>query len=223
MEQKIIVAYVGVSTIEQDYIIQKNAIQNVFPNDKIIYFEEKLSGKSMDRPELEKMIDYVRKGDTVVVFALSRISRNARDMLNLLQKLDEKQVKFRSLSDNFDFNSALGKLMLSMIAGIAEYELDLIRYRQRVGIAEAKQNGKYLGRKRVKKPQNFDLCLEKYKNSTPVQKYTIREFSEETKLTKSTLMNFLKIEKEKWKEENQLKLRNQIENEKRQIMEETNQ
>jgi hypothetical protein len=67
------------------------------------------------------------------------------------------------------------------------------------------------------------LCLEKYKNSTPVQKYTIREFSEETKLTKSTLMNFLKIEKEKWKEENQLKLRNQIENEKRQLMEETNQ
>jgi hypothetical protein len=67
------------------------------------------------------------------------------------------------------------------------------------------------------------LCLEKYKNSTRVQKYTIREFSEETKLTKSTLMNFLKIEKEKWKEENQLKLRNQIENEKRQLMEETNQ
>ena len=142
-------AYVRVSTAEQNEARQREALA-IRGIDK--WFIEKASGKNTDRPEFQKMLDWVREGDTIYIHDLSRIARSTKDLLDLLDVLREKGVALVSDKESIDTSTATGKLLVTMVAAINEFERANLLERQREGIAIAKREGKYKGRKAVTVP-----------------------------------------------------------------------
>jgi DNA invertase Pin-like site-specific DNA recombinase len=138
------IGYVRVSTIEQKTERQETALQDLGVERLYI---DKASGKITDRPELKRMMDYVRDGDTVVVESISRFARSARDFLNLMERLSDKEVAFISKKEAIDTATPAGRFMLTVFAAVAELEREYLRDRQREGIEIAKRKGKYRGRK----------------------------------------------------------------------------
>lgn len=154
------IAYVRVSTVEQNEARQTEALQR-HGIDK--WFIEKVSGKNMARPKLEAMLDYVREGDTVYIHDLSRLARSTKDLLEIVEQLQAKGVELVSNKENIDTSTATGKLMLTMIGAIAEFERANLLERQREGIAIAKKEGKYKGRKPVEiSADEFSRQYERY-------------------------------------------------------------
>lgn len=152
------IGYIRVSTIEQytarqEVIIQELGVQKVFV--------DKISGKNTDRPMLKEMMNFVRNGDIVVVESISRFARNTRDLLELIDQLVAKDVQFVSMKEKIDTSSPSGKFMITVFAGISTLEREYILQRQKEGIAIAKAQGKYKGRKR-KYNSSFDNIFEKW-------------------------------------------------------------
>jgi len=132
------IGYIRVSTQEQNTMRQEVLMQELGVDEVYI---DRLSGKNTDRPELKKMMDYVRKGDTVIVESISRFARNTRDLLELIEKLSEKGVEFVSRKEAIDTTTPTGKFMLTVFGAVAELEREYILQRQREGIAIAKHKG----------------------------------------------------------------------------------
>lgn len=152
------IAYVRVSTAEQNETRQKEALKK-YDIDKC--FIEKASGKDTNRPRLQEMLEYIREDDTVYVEEFSRLGRSTADLLNTVQQIEDVGAKFVSLKENFDTKTPTGKLQMTMMAAIAEFERSMILERQREGIAIAKREGKYKGRKAVSVP-NIGTYYDKY-------------------------------------------------------------
>lgn len=152
------IAYVRVSTVEQNEARQREALK-VFNIDK--WFVEKASGKDTKRPKLQEMLEYIRDDDTVYVEEFSRLGRSTADLLATVQQIEDTGAKFVSLKENFDTKTPAGKLQMTMMAAIAEFERAMILERQREGIAIAKREGKYKGRKAVSIP-NIGEYYERY-------------------------------------------------------------
>ena len=113
---------------------------------------DRMSGKNSDRPELKKMVEYVRQGDTVIVESISRFARNTRDLLELVERLTAKGVEFVSKKEAIDTTTPTGKFMLTVFGAVAELEREYILQRQQEGIAIAKAQGKYKGRRPIEYP-----------------------------------------------------------------------
>lgn len=137
------IGYVRVSTEEQNTARQEIMLRELGVDE---LFVDRASGKNADRPELNRMMNFVRRGDTVIVESISRFARNTRDLLDLVERLTEKQVEFVSRKEAIDTTTPTGKFMLTVFAAVAELEREYILQRQREGIAIAKQQGKYRGR-----------------------------------------------------------------------------
>ena len=119
------VGYVRCSTVEQneERQLRMMAERGIDPAH---IFTDKASGKNTDRPELKKMMDYVRKGDTVIVESIGRFARNTRDLLELIEKLSEKGVEFVSRKEAIDTTTPTGKFMLTVFGAVAELEREYI-------------------------------------------------------------------------------------------------
>ena len=154
------IAYIRVSTREQNTARQEEAMKSQGVERTYI---EKVSGKNTDRPQLKAMLDYVREGDTVVVESYSRLARSTADLLNIIESLNKKGVSFISLKENIDTTTPQGKLMLTIFAGLAQFERECLLQRQAEGIAIAKAEGKYKGRKAIEKPSNWDEVIALWK------------------------------------------------------------
>lgn len=152
------IAYVRVSTVEQNEGRQLEALKK-FNIDK--WYIEKVSGKDMNRPKLQEMLDFVRSGDCIYIHDFSRIARSTKDLLNIVELLEKKEVVLVSNKENIDTSTPTGKLMLTMIGAINEFERQNILEKQREGIALAKQEHKYKGRKEVK-IEGFEKHYERY-------------------------------------------------------------
>ena len=138
------VGYIRVSSEGQNTSRQLDGIQV----DRT--FTEKVRGKDTNRPQLEAMLAYVREGDEILVHSMDRLARNLMDFRNLVQQITQKGVKLTFLKEGMTFtgeDSPMSTLMLSMMGAFAEFERSLILERQREGIALAKREGKYKGRK----------------------------------------------------------------------------
>lgn len=140
------VFYARCSTVEQN---EGRQIQNAQEIGAEKVFLDKASGKNIDRPEFQRMLAYVREGDTVYCSDFSRIARNTRDLLFIVENLQSKGVEFISLKEAVDTRTPQGRFMLTVFAAMAELERETILQRQREGIELAKAQGKYKGRKRL--------------------------------------------------------------------------
>ncbi|MGN0676829.1 MAG: recombinase family protein [Ruminococcus sp.] len=139
--------YVRVSTEGQETARQEELMKNL---DVEKVFLEKVSGKNTERVKFQKMMSYLREGDTLYVESISRLSRSIRDLLKTIDELNERGVKFVSQKENIDTNSPQGRFMLSVFAALSELEREQTLQRQREGIEIAKATGKYKGRKPIK-------------------------------------------------------------------------
>lgn len=183
------VAYIRVSTQEQNTESQQEILQQ-YAIDK--FFEEKVSGKNTnDRPELKSMLDYVRAGDTVYVKDFSRLARSTKDLLWIIEELDKKQVKLISHKEQLDTSTPSGKLMVTMLGAIYEFERANLLERQKDGIMIAKRQGKYKGRKKILKPANWSDVY----NDWITRKITAKKACELLNLKTNTFYNFVKEER----------------------------
>lgn len=149
------IGYVRVSSAEQNTARQAALMEQLGVDEVYI---DRVSGKDTNRPELRRMMEYVRRGDTVIVESISRFARNTRDLLELTERLSEKGAEFVSQKEAIDTATPTGKFMLTVFAAIAELEREYIRQRQREGIEIAKANGVYKGRKPIER-DNFDTVV----------------------------------------------------------------
>lgn len=130
------IAYIRVSTVEQNESRQLEGLEK-YNIDKI--FQEKVSGKDINRPQLKVMLDFAREEDTIYVWDFSRLARSTKDLLNIVDQLEMKKIHLRSIKENLDTSTATGKLMLTMIGAINEFERANLLERQKEGIAIAKR------------------------------------------------------------------------------------
>ena len=171
------IAYLRVSTIDQNLARQEEAFKGL-NIDK--FFTEKVSGKNIkDRPELLKMMEYVREGDTVFVESISRFGRSLSDLLNLIDQLNNKGVQFKSLKEgSIDTTTPTGKLVYSIFSSLAEFERETIKQRQAEGIAIAKANGKYKGRQRKQiNPNEFVSLYNRWQDGEITKKYICKKLN----------------------------------------------
>ena len=180
------VAYVRVSTVDQNEARQLEALKKY---DIERWFSEKVSGKDTNRPKLQELLDFVREGDTVYIHDFSRLARSTKDLLEILEVLKAKGVDLVSNKENLDTSSPTGKLMLTVIAAINEFERQNLLERQREGIEIAKKEGRFKGGQ-VKQIDDaaFNAAYEKYKN----RELNKSQFAAALKVSRPTLDKLLK-------------------------------
>jgi DNA invertase Pin-like site-specific DNA recombinase len=155
-------------------------------------YKEKVSGrKKEDRKQFNLLLETVQEGDTIVVTKLDRFARSTKDALNTIEYLNSKRVSLIVLNmggDKIDTGTAIGKLMITVLSGIAEFEADMIRERQLEGIVEAKQRGVYKGRpkKYTEKNKGLQHAMELF-NNRDKNGMTVNEIAEITKISRATL------------------------------------
>ena len=171
------IAYIRVSSVDQNTARQEEMFKDL--NVDKLYIE-RASGKNIkDRPELIKMMDYVREGDIVIVESISRFGRSLKDLLNLIERLNEKGVQFKSLKEgDIDTTSPTGKLIFSIFSSLAEFERETIKHRQAEGIAIAKAEGKYRGRKKIHiNNDEFDELYNRWRSGEIKKLYMCRKLN----------------------------------------------
>jgi DNA invertase Pin-like site-specific DNA recombinase len=157
-----IYSYVRVSSFDQNPDRQIDAATALgIPPERI--FLDKQSGKDAKRPQLQRLMATVRRGDSVTVESISRFARNTRDLLDLVEQLNEKGVDFVSQKEHIDTSTPTGKFMLTVFGAVAELERGYILQRQAEGIASAKARGKHLGRPPKKRPKDFAAVASEYR------------------------------------------------------------
>lgn len=181
------IAYIRTSTEEQNEARQVAAL-NSFNIDK--WFIEKVSGKNTNRPEFKNMMNYIREGDTIYIKDFSRLSRSTSDLLNIISELEKRKIGLISLKENLDTSTATGKLMLTMIAAINEFERTNLLERQKEGIKIAKEKGIYKGRKPIEKPLNWNDVYTQYQ----IKEVTAAEAMKKLNLRRNTFYKFVKEE-----------------------------
>lgn len=138
-----IVGYARVSTTDQDTAMQTDALRRA--GCERIY-EESKSGKSKDRPELNRCLDVLRDGDVLVVWRLDRLGRSLKDLIEVVSELESKGIGFQSLNESIDTTSPSGKLIFHVFAALSEFERSLIQERTKAGLAAARARGRRGGR-----------------------------------------------------------------------------
>ncbi len=144
------IGYVRASTTDQNTARQEVLMEELGVDQVYI---DRISGKNTERPELKRMMSFVREGDMVIVESISRFARNTRDLLDLVEQLTRKRVEFVSKKEAIDTTTPSGKFMLTIFGAVAELEREYILQRQREGIAIAKTKGIYKGRKPIERPE----------------------------------------------------------------------
>ena len=153
--------YIRVSSTDQNEDRQLIAMKTAkVPQNNV--FIDKQSGKNTKRPELQRLLSVLKTGDSVTVEAISRFARNTRDLLSLIDKLNEKGVEFISLKENIDTTTPTGKFMLTILGAVAELEREYILQRQAEGISAAKLRGVRFGRPNKDLPDNFGELVRKW-------------------------------------------------------------
>jgi DNA invertase Pin-like site-specific DNA recombinase len=178
------VGYIRVSSTDQNMARQLDSVNC----DKI--FTDKVSGKSIERPGLKSMLEYIREGDEVIVHSMDRLARNLDDLRKMVFDLTSKGISIKFIKENLTFTSdsdPMSKLLLSVMGAVAEFERMIIKERQKEGIALAKSKGLYTGRKRI---LNGEQVLEI--KAKIIAGYRKTDLAKEYGIKRSTLYKYLK-------------------------------
>ena len=158
------IGYARVSTAAQNLDMQVSALTDA-GCEKI--YTEKVSGVG-DRTELKTALEFLRDGDSLVIYKLDRLGRNMKDLLAIIEQLQKRNISLVSLRDNIDTGSTTGKLIMHIFASLAEFERDLIKERSAEGRREAKKKGVRFGRPKQPKPEKANMCAQLYRNGNSV-------------------------------------------------------
>jgi len=154
------IGYVRVSGTDQNTDRQEIALSE-YRLEKV--FIEKASGKNTDRIQFKKMMDYLREGDTLYIESISRLARSTKDLLSIVQKLQEKKVELVSLKENIDTATPQGRFIITVFGALSELERENILQRQKEGIEAARIKGKKFGRPKIEKPKEWDKVIKQWK------------------------------------------------------------
>lgn len=179
------IGYARVSTDEQNNSLQIDALQK-FGIDKI--YKEQASGKSKNRPELTRMLDSLRPGDSVVVWRLDRLGRSLKDLIELIEIFRIGGITFISISEQIDTSTAVGELTFHIFASIAQFERQLNSERTKAGLASARARGRFGGRKPSMTKQQIKLAQSMLLDKN----ISIKEAAEHFGVSRPTLYKALK-------------------------------
>lgn len=176
--------YARVSTEQQNLARQLDMLSQ-YGVDYI--FNEKMMGTKRDRPELNKLLDRMMEGDTVVIESLSRLGRSTKDLIELVELFRERGVHLVSLKEQIDTSTPAGKLLFTLMSAVAQFERDVIAERTKEGLDAARARGRIGGRPRIN-AQKVKQAVKLYHT----KQYTVREIEELTGVKKATLYRNLK-------------------------------
>jgi DNA invertase Pin-like site-specific DNA recombinase len=174
------IGYARVSTDDQHLDLQLDALREAGCSR---VFTEKASGALDDRPELARLLDHLRKGDTVVVWRLDRLGRSLRHLIEIVAEFDERGVAFQSLTEGINTTTPGGKLVFHLFGALAEFERALIQERTRAGLAAARARGRKGGRPRKLTEQKLAVARSMYEDG----KHTLAEIADVLGVSRSTL------------------------------------
>ncbi|HDE5659866.1 TPA: recombinase family protein [Staphylococcus aureus] len=185
------IGYARVSTGLQNLNLQEDRL-NAYGCEKI--FSDHISGSKSKRPGLDKAIEFARSGDTIVVWRLDRLGRNMKDLITLVNELNERGVSFHSLEENItmDKSSSTGQLLFHLFAAFAEFERNLILERSSAGRIAARARGRYGGRPEKLNQKDLNLLKTLYDNGTP-----IKTIAEQWQVSRTTIYRYLNKLEEK--------------------------
>lgn len=181
-----IFGYIRCSKEEQCSDRQTDALIKYGVPEKNIY-QEKITGTLKNRPELDNLRKVLRNGDTLVIESLSRLGRSTKNLLELLDEFQNNGITLISLKENIDMNTPTGKLLITVLSAIAQFERDIIVQRTREGLSSARARGRKGGRPHVNK-QNLETALTLYHS----KEYSVKEICARTGISRSTLYNEIK-------------------------------
>lgn len=167
---KVLIGYIRVSTNDQNTELQRNAL--VSANCEQI-FEDKISGKSSDRPGLKRAMRAMSEGDTLVVWKLDRLGRSVRHLIALIEELKKRGVHFRSLTDSIDTGTAMGRFFFHVMSALAEMERELIVERTLAGLAAARAEGRIGGRRRIMTPEVVERAKRMFTNGASLHQVAL--------------------------------------------------
>ncbi len=179
-----LIGYARISTTDQDPALQLDALNKA---GCIKVFTDTASGAKESRPELDKMLEQLRPGDTLVVWRLDRLGRSLKHLLTLIEKLEARGVGFRSLTESIDTTTAGGRLVLSVFGAMAEFERSLIRERTRAGLEAARSRGRHGGRPSVMTEAKTKMARELWGSGN----YTAQAIADELGVSRRTICRVL--------------------------------
>src|SRR5919106_4087167 len=178
------IGYARVSTQDQTLALQKDALKKIGCN-KI--FTDTASGTKEERKGLEDALNYVREGDTLVVWRLDRLGRSLKHLIETISQLDTRKIGFKSLTENIDTTTSGGKLIFHIFGALAEFERNLIRERTTAGLMAARARGRTGGRPKVLTGKKLSIAQDLYDKRHP-----IAEICQTLKISKATLYRSIK-------------------------------
>lgn len=181
--------YARVSTEEQSLNAQLQALES-FGCDTI--FQEKESGRKKKRPALDKLLHEINAGDSIVIWKLDRLGRTTKQLIDLTSFFQEKKITLISLKEQLDTRTPLGKFYFTLMAGLAEMEVDLIRERTLVGLNAARLEGRVGGRPTISQEK-----IQEIQRLFQLNRYTFKEISTLTQVSVSTVHKYIHLMKEK--------------------------
>jgi len=180
-----LVGYARVSTHDQNLELQKDALQKA-GCERI--FMDQVSGSIAMRPGLEQTMDFIREGDTLVVWRLDRLGRSLKHLIELVTQLDQKNIGFKSLMESMDTNTTGGRLIFHLFGALAEFERNLISERTRAGLSAAKSRGRKGGRRLALDAQQREFAINLYKQ----RKHSVEEVCHIMGISKPTLYSYIR-------------------------------
>ena len=179
-----LLGYARVSTSEQNASLQLDALRSA---GCIKVFTDKASGSLDRRPQLDRLLDQLRPGDTIVVWRLDRLGRSLKHLIHVVEDLAEMKVGFRSLTEGMDTTTSGGKLVFSIFGALAEFERSLIRERTMAGLAAARSRGRVGGRPPVMTPEKIKVARDLYR----ARDLTVEEIAKTIGVSRKTVYRHL--------------------------------
>lgn len=181
-----LIGYARVSTQDQTLNLQQDALEKIGCT-KI--FTDTASGATIDRIGLDEAMEYVREGDTLIVWRLDRLGRSLKHLIETITKLNNRKIGFKSITENIDTTTSGGKLIFHIFGALAEFERDIIRERTLAGLTAARARGRNGGRPNSLTGNKIAMVQELYKN----KQNSIGEICQNFKISRATLYRYIKV------------------------------
>jgi DNA invertase Pin-like site-specific DNA recombinase len=182
-----LIGYARVSTSDQTLDLQKDALERAGCS-KI--FTDAASGATAERTGLDEALNYVRGGDTLVVWRLDRLGRSLRHLIETITSLNDRKIGFKSITESIDTTTSGGKLIFHIFGALAEFERDIIRERTQAGLTAARSRGRKGGRPKSLTPKKVQMAQALYKDKNN----TIDDICRTLNVSRATLYRYIKVE-----------------------------